>query len=171
MVPFEIINRTVTADNRGAPLLGRKKDVGHQYMERLERGEAPPELQGVRKGFRVSSGLGGGGRGRLAGRADPALGAHLAGVRRVHAGGWRLPGNRAVQVARTAAPHRGHRAAALRTRASRPAPRGRSFRGTLAASLSLFAFTPQARLEPASAWVLAPLPGCEARLGACLVPS
>ena len=81
MVPFEIINRTVTADNRGAPLLGRKKEVGHQYMERLERGEAPPELQGVRKGCRVSSGLRGGGRGRLAGRADPALGAHLAGVR------------------------------------------------------------------------------------------
>lgn len=170
MVSFEIINRTVTADNRGAPLLGRKKEVGHQYTEGLERGEAPPDLQGARKGCRVSSGLGGGRRGRLARRADPALGAHLAGVRRVHAGGWQPPGARAVPVARTAAPHRGHRAAAPRTRASCPAPRGRSFRGTLAAILSLFAFTLQARLEPASAWVLAPLPGCEARLGAGSAP-
>nr|CAI9711088.1 unnamed protein product [Rangifer tarandus platyrhynchus] len=35
-----------------------KEEVGHQYMERLEREEAPPELQGIRNGCRVSSGLG-----------------------------------------------------------------------------------------------------------------
>ena len=35
-----------------------REEVEHQYTERLEREEAPPELQAVRNGCRVSSGLG-----------------------------------------------------------------------------------------------------------------
>lgn len=50
----EIINRTVTADNRGAPLLGRKKEVGHQYPERGWRGGTPPDLQGAERATGVA---------------------------------------------------------------------------------------------------------------------
>lgn len=157
LVLFGIINRAVTADTRGAPLLGRKKEVGHQDTERPGLGGASPWLRGVLKGCGDSSGRGGG-RGRRAGYADPTRRAHLAPTRRVHAGGGRLLGAPAVPLARAAAPHRGQRATAPRAEGLVvPRDSGRE-------PEPLCAFTPQARPEPASAWVLAPLSGCEPRL-------
>ena len=78
----------------------------------------------------------------------PRRGAHLAGARRaarlLHASG-------------------GHAAAARRTPRLAPTGRVRSFRGTLAPSLSLLELSlPRHVPRPAGAWVLAPLPGCGA---------